>query len=262
MAADLITKSCNGVTYTIDKNRVRRIQPLRAKRAMDKLLADGEDTVQAFEIVQALGGNSLEKNFRRFLNTPTGPALFERRDELAPMLDDHDWLRALPPGSFGRAYLDFVTSENLSAAGLVAESEKVENRQDYEAADDLAWYGRRLRDTHDLWHVLSGYGRDGLGEICLLAFSYSQSRNIGLLFMAYSAAAMYKKELGDDEPMQAMWSAKRDGKRAANLAALDYREALTRPLEEVRKACNIGTPERYKQIFPAIDAYFKEQALV
>ena len=33
---------------------------------------------------------------------------------------------------------------------------------------------------HDLWHVTTGYGRDALGELSLLAFTYAQERNRGI----------------------------------------------------------------------------------
>jgi ubiquinone biosynthesis protein COQ4 len=33
--------------------------------------------------------------------------------------------------------------------------------------------------VHDIWHVLTGYRRDALGEACLVAFSYAQTRGLG-----------------------------------------------------------------------------------
>ena len=38
---------------------------------------------------------------------------------------------------------------------------------------------------HDLWHVVTGYGRDELGEACLLAFTYAQNKNRGVGFIAF-----------------------------------------------------------------------------
>ena len=92
---------------------------------------------------------------------------------LVTILDDHEALRRLPAGSVGQVYCDFMEREGLSAQGLVDELEKyrpANSRFD----DQVDWYMRRLRDTHDLMHVLSGYGRDALGEQCVLAFTYGQ----------------------------------------------------------------------------------------
>ncbi len=37
---------------------------------------------------------------------------------------------------------------------------------------------------HDLWYVVTGYGRDELGEACLLAFTCAQDKNRGVGFIA------------------------------------------------------------------------------
>src|SRR3546814_16494227 len=93
---------------------------------------------------------------------------------LPALLDDHDALRRLPEGSVGRVYVDFMEREGLTAQGLVDESLKF--RRGKPSHDDmLELYGNRLRATHDLFHILTGYGRDALGEQCVLAFSYSQT---------------------------------------------------------------------------------------
>ena len=39
-----------------------------------------------------------------------------------------------------------------------------------------------MRDSHDLYHVVTGYGRDGLGEICVLTFGNAQFHNHGIGF--------------------------------------------------------------------------------
>ncbi len=58
------------------------------------------------------------------------------------------------------------------------------------------WYNARLRDMHDLWHVVTGYGRDSFGEACLLAFSYAQTRNRGIAFIAFFGTREIARELG------------------------------------------------------------------
>ena len=154
----------------------RKVQPLRAWRAIRRLLANPEETEHVFEIIEALAGNTLERNFDRLQSTPGGRHLFERRDSILEVLRNREALRALPEGSLGRHYTAFMDREGLSADGLV-EASDIEERT--EAREELAWMGLRLRDSHDLWHVVSGYGRDELGELSLLAFTYAQTRNPG-----------------------------------------------------------------------------------
>jgi ubiquinone biosynthesis protein Coq4 len=45
--------------------------------------------------------------------------------------------------------------------------------------------GQRTRQTHDLWHVLTGLGTDIPGEIALQAFTYEQlHHNFSRLIMS------------------------------------------------------------------------------
>ena len=48
------------------------MQPLRALRAVRRLIADKEDTVQVFEIMRALAGKAIPKGYRRLLTAARG----------------------------------------------------------------------------------------------------------------------------------------------------------------------------------------------
>ena len=138
-----------------------RYRPLAAVRHFRELLKDKENTAEVFRIYDALPSRQFVPRVRALTLSPHGDALRRSEPFLPPILDDHDALRKTPAGSVAHAYCDFMESEGLSAAGLVAEFEKA-GRPVY---DDLVqWFGFRQRDTHDLMHVLTGYGRDALGE--------------------------------------------------------------------------------------------------
>src|SRR5207244_538961 len=80
-------------------------------------------------------------------------------------------LRAVPAGSLGRAYHEFMVEEDLSAEGLVAQSQIPRPAM----SDDVTWFRERSREMHDLLHIVAGYGRDPLGEACVTAFSFAQT---------------------------------------------------------------------------------------
>ena len=153
-----------------------RVQPIRALRAMRRLVADKDDTEQVFEIMNALSGRSPEWGYGRLLKTPEGGLQAYHRLELADRLQDRAWLDQFAPGSVGAAYRDFIDAQNFSAYGLADESRKVADSE-IEAAHPRAWFARRMRDVHDIWHVLTGYQADALGEACLVAFSLPQTRS-------------------------------------------------------------------------------------
>ena len=80
------------------------------------------------------------------------------------------------------------------------------------ASKDFTRYVTRVRDMHDLWHVITGYGRDGLGEGCLVAFSYAQTRSLGFAAIALLAAQQFNG-LTNEKILRAIWQAYRNGKR-------------------------------------------------
>ena len=43
-------------------------------------------------------------------------------------------------------------------------------------ADDASYIMLRLRQSHDIWHVVTGFGTDKVGEIALKAFEVAQAR--------------------------------------------------------------------------------------
>ncbi len=248
-----MTRADTSADIFIDPARPRaRFRPLKAMSHMNKLLADKEDTAQVFHIIEALNGNSLEKNLRRALSTEEGRARFAERRALAPLLDDHDSFGPLAPNSVGRAYIDFMKREGLSAAGLVAESE-INREGEVRFDDDLTWFGNRLRDTHDMYHVLSGYGRDALGEAALLAFTHGQQPGRGVIFISFMGFRQMRKTLPGSLDLKAVWrEARQNGRAAEKIVDQDILALLHEPLADARTRLNIKRPAAYKA---ALHAY-------
>lgn len=235
------------------------IQPMRAIRAFAKLVEDKEDTSQVFEIIQALSGSSLRKNYYRMLATAKGGAQAYLGIELAPYFDDESWLGQFGEGTVGAAYRAFRAERDLTVEGLAMEALKVNDG--VEAPHPIAWLARRLRDTHDLWHTITGYGTDALGEACLLGFTYAQVPNNGIAFIVIGAANEFRKT-GQPYPYaRAMWEGYRLGKKARRLIDEDYLKLLAEPVESVRSRLNIGTPKIYLSIPPQHRNRFGDQQL-
>ncbi len=222
-------------------------RPLKAWRHMQALIADKEDTEQVFHIIEALNGRSFERNFWAFAETQAGRRLLAEKPFLPPVLDDHAWIHELPEGTVGRAYVEFMEREGLSAQGLVDESEKFRSRA-HDFDDDMLWYGNRLRDTHDLFHVLSGYNRDALGEASLLAFTYSQQPGLGVLFIAFMGCRTITKFAPKGaRVMDCFWEGKRNGAKAARIIQEDILALMREPLGAARARLGIETPAIYQE---------------
>lgn len=228
----------------------RRIQPLVALKAFRELIRDPEDTHQVFMIGEALRGNSLARVTTRFLATPLGHQVVAGHHRLLPLLSDRDALARLPAGSLGRAYLDFVVAESLSAQGLAEAARRRDEMS--EATPEEKAFRVHLRDSHDLWHVLTGYGRDPLGEVCLLAFTYAQTGLNGLGVISWVGGIRIARELRGQPVRAAVREGRATGRAAHWLPAIDWSNLLSRDLNEVRGDIGVGAPETYRAIGRAL----------
>jgi ubiquinone biosynthesis protein COQ4 len=220
----------------------------RALGALRRLLADNQDTTQVFEIMRALNSGSTRAGYLRLIGGPTGARLAYERVELEARLMDDAWLDGFADGTVGAAYRGFVRSERLSAGGLAEVSKAGLSADQHDQRDPVAWYGRRVRDVHDLWHILTGYGRDPLGEACLVAFSYCQTRGLGWLAIALGALAKGGLGHGVRGVRGAVIEGFRNGRRAAWLPGLDYEKLMALPLDVARADLGIRTPARYHAV--------------
>ena len=229
-----------------------RIRPLKAYRHFRNLMANKEDTEQVFHIIGALNGNALMRDFKAFLGTDKGQARMAERRYLPPLLDDHARWKALPDGTVGRAYVDFMEREGLTAQGLVDEYDTFGANAEAGVMgydDPIDWYGNRLRDTHDLCHIMTGYGRDALGEACVLGFSFSQNKGLGVLFISHMAGREIKKYAPKDANiMAAVKQGRRIGKAAQKLVAEDILELMQEPLEAARTRLGFTPATHYTQV--------------
>lgn len=216
-----------------------KFRALRAASAMRDLLRDPNDTSQVFRLIDALSGPTPRHLRARFTASRTGARLLAERPRILDRLADHEGLAALPAGSLGRAYLEFMTAGGLTPDGLVEASEALGPA--HEGTDDAAWIGQRMRDTHDLWHTVTGYRGDLIGESSLLAFSFAQTRTPGIGLIA--AVAIVRAEDPDDRRL--MLDGFVRGLRAAWLPVVPWEELLAEDLEAVRARLRVGPPPPY-----------------
>lgn len=236
----------NTVTSNSDN---ARMQPLVALRALRRLIADPEDTPKVFEIIRAMAGPSLRRGLRRFKETESGRQALAERRSLLHSLRDREALAAMPPGTLGRTYYEFIYGESLSADGLVSASMDG-GQQAYNFDDpELSWFGERMRDQHDLWHTLTDYGRDPFGEACLLAFTYAQTGNRGIGLIAIAAGWKLSQEIGVGV-CRAMWQAYWAGRHASWLPEQDWERLLPRPMADLRRLLAVRPPSAYFAMRP------------
>jgi ubiquinone biosynthesis protein COQ4 len=223
-------------------SRRRRARPQwrRALRALRALLLEPQRTEQAFEVIAALEPDLMERGLARTLTHPGGRRLFALRPCLLERLCDREALARLPDGSFGRAYLAHIERFGLDPGKLAALGRSYpEIRAD---DDGTRWYADRSELSHDLHHVLTGYGADGLGETALLWFTHGLAGGRGTALLMIGAALKSRQGAGPGWARY-LWRAWRRGWRAGALGAMPWEELLARPLAEVRALAGIEPPD-------------------
>jgi ubiquinone biosynthesis protein COQ4 len=214
---------------------VRRYDFGRAARAMRVLERDQTDIRQVFEIADALPGHALQVARARLKLSAFGRRLLREQPNMAAILGDTAKLAAMPQGSVAAGYLRFMSEERIDAASLVAADRQV-RRDNTLSEEQFVW--EHLRDTHDLWHVITGYHGDLVGEPALQAFMFAQ---LGMPGSAFLALAVFAQAPPGVRPVLA--DAFVDGLRARWLFGQDWVALLPRPLAEVRAQLRV-TPAR------------------
>lgn len=196
-----------------------------AVRALGRLLRDPDDTAQVLILGLAINAARLPQLLLRVLAAEGGLRLFVDRPTIDSRTVDFDRLRALPADTLGGAYARYL-DDNALDPDLFQPPPGLP-----EVARILA---TRIRQTHDVWHVLTGYAPDVPGELALQGFTFAQlgmpsSFLIATLGTAVKAPAEARR----------VWDGYRRGRGAAFLPVVRFEAMWDRPLDEVRIALGI-----------------------
>jgi ubiquinone biosynthesis protein COQ4 len=218
----------------LDATRLpRRERWRRAGTALARVLAEPERTDQVLVFSMYANAGSLPDRVHRFYDDPRGARLFAEQRTIDTTTIDLDALAALPEGTLGRAYAEF-----LRARGLTPD---VFRNAPAEVPDPkMAFVIKRLRQTHDLWHVVTGFDTDPASEVALQAFSFAQvgAPSSGVLAALGTLRAM---RMAPRFVFDVAW-AFRLGRRAEKLAVFPWEDHWSTPLDDVRVM--LGLPAR------------------
>ena len=221
-----------------------RVKPIKAIKAIIALSKDNEDTTQVFHVIDALKGSSDKKYFKIFSKSEIGKKILKERIHLLDILKDKDTLSKLPKNSLGYKYYEFIYKENLSPEELINASES-SKKEFGNRTDDEIFFNTRKRDMHDLWHVTTGYGRDALGELSLLAFTYAQEQNRGVGAIALYGYWRVGREFPNFNLRKVIREGYKNGKNATLWSCEDWEKLIKLPIDEVREKINAKKPKLY-----------------
>jgi ubiquinone biosynthesis protein COQ4 len=203
-----------------------RLLAARALWSFIDLVRHPEHLDRVFEIADAMSGPKravLEKMRDHFAMDPRGAAAFRDKPRLVAA---HGDLEKLPAGTLGRTYADHMRDNGLDPSALPT----------LPSDSDVNFVRAHLRETHDVWHAVTGFKTDIAGELGLQAFYAAQSPGgfpLMLIAMGFLNAALYATS-DRDRRFDAVVDGWQMGKRAEPLFGVRWDELWARPIDEVR----------------------------
>ncbi len=146
-----------------------------------------------------------------------------------------DEMIAMPETTLGGAYARYLRKRDLSPESI----------PDLPASGDIEYMIAHYYETHDLWHVLTGFDTDPAGEAGVQAFLLAQSRSYLPLLVLSSILLntvlyAYEDRVARLDALTRGWLL---GRAAKSFVGVDWRPYLARPLDEVRREFAIPSPE-------------------
>ena len=148
-------------------NLKERLQNLKMVAGLATFLKNPASLDSVFAVAASLKDSPLGAQMVQYLlDNPEFKALAEEGWRPQPI--DLQQLQRLPEGSLGRCYADQLIRQGITPDTLI-DSSPVTNAEEFVV--------HRLKETHDIIHVLTGFGIDGDSELGLQGFNLAQNRS-------------------------------------------------------------------------------------
>ncbi len=143
-------------------------------------------------------------------------------------------LSSYPEGSLGHSYHLYLMENNLDPGFYKKLTNQVTNDSDY-----LQF---RLRQTHDLWHVVTDFDTSEEGEAGLIAFYYAQLKTpLAGLITCLAFIHFYRKKRTElPKLFNTVTRGWQLGQSTQALLAVHWEEQLNTPLAELKKDLCLG----------------------
>jgi ubiquinone biosynthesis protein Coq4 len=206
-----------------------KLSPFRTARALYSLVSlvrDPDRLAEVFDMADALATPKMIDPVADALadRDPACARALAERHRFAIVLDD---LRLLPRGTLGRELAEHMIANGLDPTAL----------PDLESTDRISFLRAHLYETHDVWHVVTGFGTDWKSEIGLQAFYMAQVPGpLPAMLLAVGAlrVAIYEPTVSDElfDHVARGW---RLGKSSKPLFGIHWDDLWNVPLAEVQR---------------------------
>jgi ubiquinone biosynthesis protein COQ4 len=195
-----------------------------AMKAFQRLTKVQDDPVAATLIKASLDSDIFQREAKRMAATEEGRALLAEQPAIHRGNIDLGQLSRLAEGTVGRAFARYYEDNGI----LPFESP-------YAVRTDADYLMKWYRETHDLHHVVTGYGTDSVGEMELQAFVLGNLRFRHCLFIVAVSTILNRKNLSPLGPyLRRVVAAYQRGQRTRNLFSVRYERYFEQTVEKLR----------------------------
>ncbi len=218
------------------KHRALNIDFLQTIKGAISLLRDPGQTESVYDIEDGLSKTEATKQAIAYLKTKPGVAAIIEERYLAPA-PDLEALLQLPSDSLGYVYAKYITDSGFDPNFY----------RKVEINDDVSYVLFRLRQTHDLWHIVTGCNTDVIDELALKAFEIPQARRTMsvVLLAGGMLRVMFNNPEDLDRLLDRLAVMYRMGAKAQPFLAQKWEEGWEKPLSQWREELGIELVDQY-----------------
>ena len=210
------------------------IRYMQTLKGVVTMLRDPYHTESVFDIEDGLREIPAYEKSLEFVRADPGIRSLMDSRYLAPAADVQALSRCAD-GTLGKVYANHIIDNGFDADYF----------RKIEVKTDLDWMLMRIRQTHDIWHVVTGLGVGPFGELGLKSFELSQTRRPMAAIITTGGVIRYllhtPEELG--ETLDYIAYGYRLGNEAKPFLAQRWEERWDEPLTELRRALDVHPDE-------------------
>lgn len=166
---------------------------------------------------------------------------------LPQVLSNTEYLESLPPDSLGAHYLRHITD------GVDDKVSRLSSIVHANPESSIEHFMARQADVHDLMHVLLGYGKERLGEACVVSAYSNYYKGWRLIVVGGLLLNVFRRRLFIPSRIRYLWRAvyTEPRLRAASIECWDlihWERYLAHPIEDVRRRFGVYPSEHYSLV--------------
>ena len=212
----------------------RRFASLRMAIRFVDFINNPESLSKIIGLADGIAGSPLSRQMVNYLlDNPTMDALIIEHWRPAPIA--LEVLETLPPSSLGYIYSRHMRRQELSPASVIDASPITSSHE---------YIFHRVRETHDIIHVLTGFGIDAAGELGIQGFILAQIRSpLALFFIFGGILATMKNQLPLDKLLKSLARGFELGLQAQCVIACKLEDGWDRPLVDWQQELGLSASQ-------------------